>query len=119
MVSLFLENVRNRTWNEQGWPEIWPEYAVSKLAINAYSRVLARRYYGPRLSVNCFCPGFTRTYVNDRRQRKFQTGRGGFYHRRSCLVSSGKSYHRKFLYMFREGQETCFQTVKNLFSKYI
>lgn len=60
-VNLFLENVRNKTWKEQGWPEIWPEYAVSKLALNAYSRVLARRYVGQRLSVNCFCPGFTRT----------------------------------------------------------
>lgn len=35
--------------------------AVSKLALNAYARVLARRYEGQRLNVNCFCPGFTRT----------------------------------------------------------
>nr|GME00722.1 (+)-neomenthol dehydrogenase [Ipomoea batatas] len=37
------------------------DYAVSKLALNAYSKVLARRYRGRGLSVNCFCPGFTQT----------------------------------------------------------
>ncbi|KAF3525583.1 hypothetical protein F2Q69_00049530 [Brassica cretica] len=44
-----------------GWPENWSDYAVSKMALNAYSRVLARRYDGKKLSVNCYCPGFTRT----------------------------------------------------------
>ncbi|XP_010526584.1 PREDICTED: (+)-neomenthol dehydrogenase [Tarenaya hassleriana] len=60
-VIMFLEDVKKGTWKENGWPEVWPEYAVSKVALNAYSRVLARRYGGQRLSVNCFCPGFTRT----------------------------------------------------------
>lgn len=61
MVNMFLENVKNGTWRTQGWPEIWTDYAVSKLALNAYSRVLAKRYRGRGLSVNCFCPGFTQT----------------------------------------------------------
>nr|GEZ25549.1 bulb-type lectin domain-containing protein [Tanacetum cinerariifolium] len=37
---------------------------VSKLALNAYSQVLARRYEGVA-SVNCFCPGFTQTSMTD------------------------------------------------------
>lgn len=61
MVNLFLENVKNDTWKSQGWPHVWTDYAVSKLALNAYSRVLAKRYKGNALSVNCFCPGFTQT----------------------------------------------------------
>ncbi|KAI9383766.1 hypothetical protein POPTR_013G127700v4 [Populus trichocarpa] len=61
MVNLFLENVRDGTWKNQGWPEIWTDYAVSKLALNAYSRVLAKQYEDFGLSVNCFCPGFTQT----------------------------------------------------------
>ncbi|PIN25426.1 Dehydrogenases with different specificities (related to short-chain alcohol dehydrogenases) [Handroanthus impetiginosus] len=61
MVNLFLENVKNGTWESQGWPQIWTDYAVSKLALNAYSKVLANRYKGHGLSVNCFCPGFTQT----------------------------------------------------------
>ncbi|KAJ4896207.1 NAD(P)-binding Rossmann-fold superfamily protein [Raphanus sativus] len=60
-VTQFLEDVSSGTWEKQGWPENWSDYAVSKMALNAYSRVLARRYDGKKLSVNCFCPGFTRT----------------------------------------------------------
>ncbi|XP_023639244.1 salutaridine reductase [Capsella rubella] len=60
-VTQFLEDVMSGTWEKQGWPENWPDYAISKMALNAYSRVLARRYEGKKLSVNCFCPGFTRT----------------------------------------------------------
>ncbi|KAK9288057.1 hypothetical protein L1049_016503 [Liquidambar formosana] len=61
VVSMFLENVKSGTWMNQGWPEIWTDYAVSKVALNAYSRLLAKRYEGCGLSVNCFCPGFTQT----------------------------------------------------------
>ncbi|KAG8369412.1 hypothetical protein BUALT_Bualt14G0008400 [Buddleja alternifolia] len=61
MVNLFLENVKSGTWKSQGWPQVWTDYAVSKLALNAYSRVLAKRYKGCGISVNCFCPGFTQT----------------------------------------------------------
>ncbi|KAL5781275.1 hypothetical protein ACOSP7_006304 [Xanthoceras sorbifolium] len=61
VVRLFSQSVKNGTWKSQGWPELWTDYAVSKLAINAYSRVLAKRFEKSRISVNCFCPGFTQT----------------------------------------------------------
>ena len=63
MVSRFLAQVKDGTWGAQGWPKVWTDYSVSKLALNAYSRLLARRLQarGARVSVNCFCPGFTRT----------------------------------------------------------
>uniref|UniRef100_A0A0E0KSB2 Short-chain dehydrogenase/reductase n=1 Tax=Oryza punctata TaxID=4537 RepID=A0A0E0KSB2_ORYPU len=63
MVSRFLAQVKDGTWRGQGWPKVWTDYSVSKLALNAYTRVLARRLQarGDRVSVNCFCPGFTRT----------------------------------------------------------
>ncbi|KAJ1396469.1 Short-chain dehydrogenase/reductase SDR [Sesbania bispinosa] len=66
IVKMFLRDVRNGTWKNQGWPSYWTDYAVSKLALNAYSRVLAKRYCNSNkgisgLSVNCFCPGFTQT----------------------------------------------------------
>ena len=60
MASRFLAQVKDGTWREQGWPAVWTDYAVSKLALNAYSRVLAARLRGA-VAVNCFCPGFTRT----------------------------------------------------------
>ncbi|GMJ08506.1 hypothetical protein like AT3G59710 [Hibiscus trionum] len=61
VVNMFVEDVKEGRWQRQGWPQIWTDYSVSKLALNAYSRVLAKRFQGTRLSVNCFCPGFTRT----------------------------------------------------------
>lgn len=61
MVSQFLDQVKDGSWEEGGWPMVWTDYAVSKLALNAYSRLLAKQHEGRALSVNCFCPGFTRT----------------------------------------------------------
>ncbi|XP_062221082.1 (+)-neomenthol dehydrogenase-like [Phragmites australis] len=61
MVSRFRAEVEDGTWRGRGWPEVWTDYAVSKLALNAYSRLLAARLEGHGVSVNCFCPGFTRT----------------------------------------------------------
>lgn len=61
IVAQFLTQVKDGTWQEHGWPKVWTDYSVSKLALNAYSRVLARQLEGHRVSVNCFCPGFTRT----------------------------------------------------------
>ncbi|CAN6303065.1 unnamed protein product [Urochloa humidicola] len=44
----------------RGWPAgAMSAYTVSKAALNAYSRVLARRH--PSLRVNCVHPGFVRT----------------------------------------------------------
>ncbi|KAF8708541.1 hypothetical protein HU200_029909 [Digitaria exilis] len=44
----------------RGWPDgAMSAYAVSKAALNAYSRVLARRH--PTVRVNCVHPGFVRT----------------------------------------------------------
>ncbi|XP_010242706.1 PREDICTED: (+)-neomenthol dehydrogenase-like [Nelumbo nucifera] len=61
MVRQFLKDVRSGTWEDQGWPVNWTDYSVSKLALNAYSRLQAKRHEGRGMSVNCFCPGFTRT----------------------------------------------------------
>jgi NAD(P)-dependent dehydrogenase (short-subunit alcohol dehydrogenase family) len=61
MVNSFLHSVKNQTWKSQGWPEIWTDYSVSKLALNAYTKVLANRFCKSNLTVNSFCPGFTKT----------------------------------------------------------
>ncbi|XP_004505149.1 (+)-neomenthol dehydrogenase isoform X1 [Cicer arietinum] len=68
MVKKFLRDVKNGTWKSEGWPSYWTDYAVSKLALNAYSKVLAKNNNNYKLgsnnlkmSVNCFCPGFTKT----------------------------------------------------------
>ncbi|KAK9058391.1 hypothetical protein SSX86_023233 [Deinandra increscens subsp. villosa] len=64
VLNVFLQDVAEGRWTTEGWPEIWTDYSVSKLALNAYSQVLARRYKGV-VSVNSFCPGFTQTSMTD------------------------------------------------------
>ncbi|KAJ9558859.1 hypothetical protein OSB04_013473 [Centaurea solstitialis] len=64
VVGAFLKDVKDGSWEKQGWPKIWTDYSVSKLALNAYSRLLAKQYRGV-VSVNCFCPGFTQTAMTD------------------------------------------------------
>ncbi|XP_058094290.1 (+)-neomenthol dehydrogenase [Magnolia sinica] len=63
VVDRFLDDVKTGTWDraDQGWPKLWTDYSVSKLALNVYSRLLAKRNEGLGLSINCFCPGFTKT----------------------------------------------------------
>ncbi|XP_073277121.1 (+)-neomenthol dehydrogenase [Primulina huaijiensis] len=61
MLNLFLQSVKNGTWKSYGWPQHWTDYSVSKLALNSYSKILAKQYKGNGISVNCFCPGFTQT----------------------------------------------------------
>lgn len=64
-VKMFLKQVEQGTWKSGGWPEVWTDYSVSKLALNAYSRLLSTRLSERperhKISINCYCPGFTMT----------------------------------------------------------
>ncbi|XP_047329322.1 short-chain dehydrogenase/reductase 2b-like [Impatiens glandulifera] len=61
MLDMFLSDYKQQDKQQGGWPEVWTDYSVSKLALNAYSKLLARRYKHQGITVNCFCPGFTQT----------------------------------------------------------
>lgn len=64
-VQSFMEQIREGTWVSGGWPQIFTDYSVSKLAVNAYTRFLARRLSGRpeghKIYVNCYCPGWVKT----------------------------------------------------------
>ncbi|KAH7577882.1 hypothetical protein ACOSP7_001052 [Xanthoceras sorbifolium] len=47
---------------EGGWPSYLSAYKLSKAAMNAYTRILAKKY--PTFLVNCVCPGFVKTDIN-------------------------------------------------------
>ncbi|XP_042513987.1 salutaridine reductase-like [Macadamia integrifolia] len=40
----------------------WPAYTMSKAAMNAYTRILARKL--PKFRINCVCPGYVKTDIN-------------------------------------------------------
>ncbi|KAF3441395.1 hypothetical protein FNV43_RR15309 [Rhamnella rubrinervis] len=65
MVSTFLKQVEDGTWESGGWPQTFTDYSVSKLAVNSYTRVMAKifseRPEGQKIYINCYCPGWVKT----------------------------------------------------------
>ncbi|KAK9927261.1 hypothetical protein M0R45_024453 [Rubus argutus] len=62
LVEEFLEDVKQDTIESKGWPPKMSAYMVSKAALNAYTRVLAKKY--PQITVNAVSPGYTKTDLN-------------------------------------------------------
>jgi (+)-neomenthol dehydrogenase len=62
VVKVFLKDFKDGSYASKGWPEMMPAYTISKAAMNAYTRVLAKKY--PNIRINCVCPGFVKTDLN-------------------------------------------------------
>ncbi|XP_031376975.1 (+)-neomenthol dehydrogenase-like [Punica granatum] len=62
VLNVFLQDFKEGSWASKGWPTFMPAYIVSKAALNAYTRVLAKKY--PTFYINSVCPGFVRTDLN-------------------------------------------------------
>lgn len=64
-MSTFLQQVEDGTWQSGGWPQVNTDYSLSKLAVNAYTRLLAKEFSarpnGHKIYINCFCPGWVKT----------------------------------------------------------
>ncbi|PKI65332.1 (+)-neomenthol dehydrogenase-like [Punica granatum] len=62
IVEGFLEDFKAGRVDSEGWPTNFSAYIVSKVALNAYTRVLAKEY--PPIAVNCVHPGYVSTDLN-------------------------------------------------------
>lgn len=64
-TTKFLEQLKDDSWRDGGWPQVMTDYSLSKLAINAYTRLMARvfsdRPEGHKIYINSCCPGWVRT----------------------------------------------------------
>lgn len=64
-MNKFLEQVKDGSWITRGWPQNNTDYSLSKLAVNAYTRLMARilsgRPEGHKIFINCCCPGWVKT----------------------------------------------------------
>ncbi|WJX47863.1 alcohol dehydrogenase [Trifolium repens] len=64
-VNAFLQQVDDGTWKSGGWPATFTDYSVSKLAVNAYTRLMAKKLSdrpdGEKIFINCYCPGWVKT----------------------------------------------------------
>ncbi|XP_052209103.1 salutaridine reductase-like [Diospyros lotus] len=59
ILQMFLGDFKEDKLQANGWPTTASAYRMSKVALNAYTRVLARRF--DRFRVNCVHPGFVKT----------------------------------------------------------
>ncbi|KAF7017340.1 hypothetical protein CFC21_030799 [Triticum aestivum] len=59
LLDKFMKDFEAGALEPHGWPTKFSAYKVAKTAMNAYSRILARRH--PELRVNCAHPGFVKT----------------------------------------------------------
>lgn len=65
MLDTFLQQVKDGSHEGGGWPQVFTDYSLSKLAVNCYTRLMARvfeeRPEGQKIYINCYCPGWVKT----------------------------------------------------------
>ncbi|KAK3434395.1 salutaridine reductase [Eucalyptus grandis] len=62
LVERFLKDMKEDKLETGGWPIVLSSYLVSKATLNAYTRVLAKKYRG--IAINAVNPGFVKTDLN-------------------------------------------------------
>ena len=62
LAKSFLKSVKDDTMEENRWIPGPQLYRVSKILMNAYTRVLAKSY--PSVTINCVHPGYVKTDMN-------------------------------------------------------
>ncbi|KAL2557336.1 (+)-neomenthol dehydrogenase [Forsythia ovata] len=62
ILQRFLHDVKKKALEINGWQKMVPAYSISKATLNAYTRVLAKKY--PQMCINCVHPGYVNTDLN-------------------------------------------------------
>ena len=62
VLSEFLKDFKGGSLEAKGWPAYASAYIVSKAVLNAYTRILAKKY--PSFCINCVCPSYVKTDIN-------------------------------------------------------
>ncbi|XP_058223742.1 (+)-neomenthol dehydrogenase-like [Rhododendron vialii] len=63
LLNEFLQDFMENSLESKGWPAFHSAYKVSKAAMNAYTRILAKKY--PTFRINCVCPGYVKTDITN------------------------------------------------------
>ncbi|XP_057454553.1 (+)-neomenthol dehydrogenase-like [Lotus japonicus] len=61
VLKRFLKDFQQGSLESKGWPKTLSAYIMSKAAMNAYTRILARKY--PTFCINSVCPGYCKTDI--------------------------------------------------------
>ncbi|KAF5733019.1 (+)-neomenthol dehydrogenase-like isoform X1 [Tripterygium wilfordii] len=62
VLHQYLKDYKEGSVESKGWPSFGSVYILSKAAMNAYTRILAKKY--PTFRINSVCPGFVKTDIN-------------------------------------------------------
>ncbi|GLT84545.1 hypothetical protein SLE2022_027700 [Rubroshorea leprosula] len=62
VVNKYLKDFKEGSLEAGGWPDSTIAYCISKAAMNAYTRILAKKH--PSFCINCVCPGYVKTDIN-------------------------------------------------------
>ena len=62
LLTEYLKDFKEGSLESKGWPTSLSAYIVSKVAMTAYTRILAKKY--PNFCINCVCPGYVKTDIN-------------------------------------------------------
>ncbi|CAH2041023.1 unnamed protein product [Thlaspi arvense] len=64
VLKEFMKDFKEGELVAKNWPSKHSAYVLGKAALNAYTKILAKRY--PRFIVNSLCPGYVKTDMNCR-----------------------------------------------------
>ncbi|KAJ8900536.1 hypothetical protein K2173_025313 [Erythroxylum novogranatense] len=62
VLDQFLKDFKEGSLEIKRWPALPSAYRMSKAAMNAYTRMLAKKH--PSFYINCVCPGYVKTEIN-------------------------------------------------------
>ncbi|KAG5578335.1 hypothetical protein H5410_058469 [Solanum commersonii] len=62
ILQNFLHDLKQDALEVNGWQMMLPAYSISKVSLNAYTRILAINY--PKMCINCVHPGYVNTDIN-------------------------------------------------------
>ena len=57
----FSKDFEEGSLERKGWPRFAAAYVVAKASMNAYTRIIAKKY--PNFCINCVCPGYVKTDI--------------------------------------------------------
>ncbi|XP_024640757.1 (+)-neomenthol dehydrogenase [Medicago truncatula] len=63
VLKEFEKNYKEGSLEIKDWPTFASAYTMSKAALNAYTRIMAKKY--PHFHINSVCPGFVKTDMNN------------------------------------------------------
>ena len=62
VLNEYLKDFKEGSLETKGWPRYSSAYIISKAAMNAYTRIVAKKF--PSFRVNCLCPGSVKADIN-------------------------------------------------------